>query len=120
MMKKLLTFLLVGVLLSSNQKYLPKESDYLPINDLFSVNVARSGRNSFWKVDGNGWTPIISSKPVRPNSITKVTFYLERGATFHIGVGKKDNNELAKGSICLMRNTVSYYTPTGNKCKSYD
>jgi hypothetical protein len=120
-MNKLLLILWLGLaFLASAQQFLPKESNYLPTNDLFSVNIARSGRNSFWKVDGHGWSSVISSKPVRPNSITKITFYLEKGATFHLGVTKKDLSQLAKGDPCVMANTVAYYTPTGNKCKGSD
>ena len=84
--------LLVGVLLTlvAAQEYLPKVSGYLPMNDLYARNVARSGRNVFWKTEKNEASTIISAYPIRPNAVTKVTFYLENGNAFNIGVGEKD------------------------------
>ena len=58
------------------QQYLPKVSSYLPMSDIYGRDIARSGRDSFFKVNKNGWSTIISAFPVRPNCLTKVTFYL--------------------------------------------
>ena len=60
------------------------------MNDLYCSDIARAGRDSFWKVDGAYWSTVISAYPVRPNAITKVTMYLENGDGFMIGCGVKD------------------------------
>ena len=48
-LKSVLLILSALVLMATAQKFLPKTSSYLPMDDLFTVNVARSGRDSFWK-----------------------------------------------------------------------
>ena len=98
--------LLVGVLLTLvvAQEYLPKVSGYLPMNNLYARNVARSGRKSFWKTEKTEQSTIISAYPIRPNAVTKVTFYLENGNAFNIGVGEKD--------IGILKSTENmYYLP---------
>ena len=90
MVIKLSLLLLTVCILASAQQFSPKEPGYIPFNDLYSVNIARSGWNNFWKVDANGWGVVISEYPVRPNAVTKVTFYLQIGNTFLIGCGKKN------------------------------
>ena len=45
---------------------------------------------SYYKVDVNGWSSIISSYPIIPNATTIVDFYLENGNAFMIGCGKKN------------------------------
>jgi hypothetical protein len=117
-MKGVILLLLATAILTSCQQYLPKEPGFLPMSDLYTRDTARSGLNSFWKVDQAEFSLLISSLPVRPNAITKVTIYLEDGATSHLGVGmKKDPQTLEGGDICRMSGIVSYWSPTGNKCK---
>ena len=72
---KTLIFLLL-LCLSTAQTYLPKDGPLL-LNDLFTINLARSG-NDFWKTK-DGWTTVISTYPVRPNTLTKVSIYLVSG-----------------------------------------
>ena len=43
-------FLLLIFVLAASQPYLPKQLDYLLVNDIYAKNVARSGRDTFWKV----------------------------------------------------------------------
>ena len=71
-------------------QYLPKTGD-LPITDLYAKDMGRSGTNVFWRFKTN-WqsATLISSYPVRPNAVTKVTVYLEVGDAFHIAVGQKN------------------------------
>jgi len=70
-MRKLVVMFLIALTLS--QEYLPKQGE-IPWNDLLATNIARSGDSDFYKVDHDGWTTVISSYPVRPNAITKITF----------------------------------------------
>jgi hypothetical protein len=80
--------ILALVCLCLGQQYLPKERGYLPVNDIYMADVARSGNTDFWKVDGNYWTTVTSAYPVRPNAVTKVSFQLISGNQFFIGCGK--------------------------------
>ena len=50
-MKEVVLVLLSVFMLVSTQEYLPKEPGYLPINDLYARDIARSGWDTFWKVD---------------------------------------------------------------------
>jgi len=84
---KAIILLLVLSCLAISQEYLPKEGELL-INDLLSNNIARAGDNDFWKVDTDGWSTLISAYPVRPDAVTKVTFYLVFGNDWIIGCGK--------------------------------
>ena len=121
MTKVCILLVLTLLILASPQQFLPKgQSNHFPVNDLHSKDIARSGKDSFWKVDQNGWGLIISAQPVRPNAVTKVTFYMETGDVFIIGCGMKDIEQLKTNDICQMKNGVEYYTPNGNKCKNYD
>ena len=49
-MKEVVLVLLSVFMLVSTQEYLPKEPGYLPINDLYARDIARSGWDTFWKV----------------------------------------------------------------------
>ena len=83
--------LLVVVSLTCAQQYLPLDPGYLPITDLYAKDMGRLGTNVFWRFKNNGQNGIlISSYPVRPNAVTKVTVYLEVGNAFHIAVGQKN------------------------------
>jgi len=116
--------LLAGVLLTLvvAQEYLPKVSDYLPMNDLIAAkNVARSGRKSFWLTEKDGQSTIISAYPIRPNAVTKVTFYLENGNTFNIGVGEKDIDILkSTGNMYYLPKNAYYWCAGGNKVVNQD
>jgi len=115
-MRQLLVFVTTVAFLASAQDYLPKESGYLPMNDLYARNVARSGRNVFWKTEKNEASTIISAYPIRPNAVTNVTFYLENGNDFNIGVGEKDIGILkSKGNMYYLPKNVFFNTPTGKK-----
>lgn len=112
MAKSFLILLMLGLALA--QTYLPKESDFLPVNDLFMSDIARSGKNDFWKVDAHYWSTITSAYPVRPNAITKVTFKLVNGATFAIGCGKAQFSDVLRSQfVGQFANSVSYYTENG-------
>ena len=82
--------LMLAILSLVSTQYLPKNGD-LPITDLYAKDMGRSGTNVFWRFKTN-WqsATLISSYPVRPNAVTKVTVYLEVGDAFHIAVGQKN------------------------------
>ncbi len=113
-MIKIVLLVLVSVLAYS-QRYLPKERGNLPLNDLYSTNIARTGKNTFRKVDGHGWATVISSYPIRPNAVTKVTFYLETDNNFMIGCGVKGNLNLRSNHPGKNGDTMAYYTDNGEK-----
>ena len=50
-MSKIHIFLLLFLVLAASQPYLPKQLDYLLVNDIYAKDVARLGRDTFWKVD---------------------------------------------------------------------
>jgi hypothetical protein len=106
MMKNI--FLLVFLSACLAQQFLPKQSEFLPVNTLFTSDIARSGKTDFWKVDGNYWSTIISSYAVRPNAVTKVTFRLVSGEHFHIGCGKRQfSDTLRTQYVGQFANSVS-------------
>ena len=121
---KFITLLLLYTLFTFvfGSKFLPKKLDYLPMNTIYAKNMARSGTSTFWKTatdggDGNYRGTIISSYPVRPNAVTKVTINMEVGNQFHIAVGQKSiPMMLEKGDTYFYPNTVSYWTKGGTKC----
>ena len=114
MMKNKLCLVLVLTVLATAQQYLPKESDYLPMNNLYAKDICRSGRKSFWKCQKDGHSSITSAYPIRPNAVTKVTFYLENNYGFHFGVGERDINILkSKGDIYHLPNAVFYACGNG-------
>ena len=108
------------------ETFLPKQSDYLPVSTLYANDIVRSGTDSFWRSanpnpssDGIWGGTIISSYPVRPNAVTKVTVYMETGDRFHIAVGRKNiAMMMSNGDPWTYPNTVSYWTQTGGKCKN--
>ena len=119
-MLKYMIVLLLGSLALS-QLYLPKQLDFLPVNDLYMSNVARSGLTDFWKVDDNTWTTIIASYPVRPNAVTKVTFKIICGRYFMFGCGKAQfSSTLRSQHVGQFDDSVSYYTSNGYKHKNGD
>lgn len=67
--------LLILLTLIASERYFPN-SGILRINDLYSNDIARDGKDRFWKVDGNGWSTIISSNPVKNNGVTNIKMYL--------------------------------------------
>jgi hypothetical protein len=84
-------------------------------------DIARSGKTDFWKVDGNYWSTIISSYPVRPNAVTKVTFMLISGNSFLIGCGKGQFSDILRSQhVGQFANSVSYYTGNGEAYKNND
>lgn len=64
------------VYFSQAQTYLPKVLDHVPFDDKYAKDVCRSGTDSFWMCHKDGAATLISDYPVRPNAVTKVTFYL--------------------------------------------
>ena len=93
-MDKITLALFTLVYIASAQQFLPKVSDYLPVNDLWGKDIARSGRDTFWKVQKDEAATIISAYPVIPNAMTKVTFHMQIGDFFNIGCGQKDATAL--------------------------
>jgi hypothetical protein len=121
MMKSILSSVLVLTVLAAAQQYLPKESSYLPICDLYAKDVSRSGKSTFWKCQKDGPSTITSAYPIRPNAVTKVTFYLENGIMSNIGVGERDINILrSTGDIYQLPNTILYASNIGQKYVSQD
>ena len=113
-MKKIVSLLFFALVLVSAQEYLPL--DQLPWNTLVANNIGNSGTSEFWKVDKDGSSTIISAYPVRPNSITKVTFYLVNGNSFIIGCGKGGNLSTMPNTVVGYRpNSVGYRVPFGTK-----
>ena len=96
-MNRLIT-LLVLLAFALTQDYLPKEGP-VPIYDIFATDVARTGKHDFWKDERNGWSHLYSVLPIRPNTVTKVTFYLVAGNDFIIGVGVNNRDKVNTGSI---------------------
>ena len=47
MMKKVFIAIFTLVLIASTQQFLPKQSDYLPMSDLYAKDMPRSGRDTF-------------------------------------------------------------------------
>jgi len=66
--------------------------------------------NDFWKVDAYGWGNVISAYPLRPNTITKVTFEIVVGAIAFIGCGvlPSDLNILRTKEVGLFPDSVSF------------
>ena len=122
MKKTLLLLTLVTLTITQQtQMYLPKQLNFLPVNDLYMSNVARSGKTDFWKVDDNYWTTITASYPVRPNSITKISFKIISGQLFLIGCGKAQfTDTLSNQHVGQFPNSVGYYTGNGKKYKNND
>ena len=111
---KALLLLFAFVLSVFGETFLPKQLDYLPMNTLYAKDIARSGTDNFWRTkpgkDAIGGT-IISSYPVRPNAVTKVTVYLEVGDRFNIAVGQKNVPMMySNGDPFNYPNTVMYWT----------
>jgi len=112
MIKKILLLTLFWNSLS--EMFLQKESKFLPVNDLFMSDIARSGKTDFWKVDGSYWSTIISAYPVRPNAMTKVTFKLVHGNAFMFGCGKGQFSDILRTQyVGQFANSISYYTVNG-------
>ena len=61
----------------------------LLFTDLYSHDIARQGYDTFWKVDGNMWSTVVSKYPVKKNAVTKVTFFMQSGRVFFFGCGHK-------------------------------
>ena len=85
------------------------------MSNLYSVNIASTDLKSYYKVDGNGWSSIISSYPIVPNATTIVEFYIENGRNFFIGCGKKNKALLKTQFAGKIPDTVGLYTATGEK-----
>ena len=83
------------------------------MTDIYSSDIARSGYDTFWKVDGNYWTTVVSTYPVQKKAITKVTFNLLAGGAFLFGCGTKTPSLMGTQYVGQMPNTVSYYTENG-------
>ena len=86
------------------------------MTDLYSHDIARSGYDTFWKVDGNAWATLVSYYPVKKNAVTKVTFLLLSGGSFLIGCGKK--SKIVKNQyIGQFPESVAYFAGNGRKYK---
>ena len=72
------------------QQSLVLKNDTLQMSNLYSLNIASEDMKSYYKVDSYGWSSIISSYPIIPNTTTIVDFYLENGYSFVIGCGQKN------------------------------
>jgi hypothetical protein len=89
--------------------------------DIFSKDISRAGLNDFYKVDKQAWSTVISSYPVRPGAVTKVTVYLVKGSDFIIGCGKVgDFSELRNHFAGLTATSVGYQTWYGSKYNNND
>jgi len=97
------------------QEYLPKEGN-VPFCDAYTDGIARSGDSDFWRYGTKGWKNIISSYPVRPNSITKITFFQVIGNYFMIGCGKlPDLSYMSSRYIGQFANSLGFHTISGFK-----
>ena len=47
-------------------KFLPKQLNSPPVNDLFMSGIVKSSKTDFWKVDGQHWSTITSVSPSDP------------------------------------------------------
>ena len=118
-MRKVFAALML-IYLSVAQTFLPKEGP-LPMCDIFSRDIARAaGENDFYKVDKENWSTIISYYPVRPDSLTRVTFYLVYGNDFTFGCGKADLGSLRDYFPRKTTTSVSYATWIGKKYSNGD
>ena len=102
---------IISVILA--QTYLSKEGP-IPICDFYTEGVARSGDNEFWKIV-DGWKNIISSYPVRPNAVTKVTFQLVTGNYFMLGCANMPDLSYVKRILGTWPNSHGFHTVDGNK-----
>ena len=82
------------------------------MTDLYSHDIARSGYDTFWKVDGNAWATIVSPYPIKKNAVTRVTFFLLSGRNFMIGCGQKPKI-VWNQYVGQFPESVSYYTDNG-------
>jgi hypothetical protein len=115
----LLTFF---VCLALAQQYLPKEGP-LPITDIFSGNIGRSGETDFYKTVENSYSTLISSYPVRPNAVTKVSFLMVQGNRFVFGCGQGFKSDILTGKFCgqvTLPKTVGYSPWQGLKLRNND
>lgn len=110
MHKQAIFLTLLVLALTQTQEYLPKDGN-ITWNDLIANNIARAGDNDFWKVDENGHSIIVSAYPIRPNSITKVKFYVVYGVEWVFGIGKIDN--ISNTCTGCFPNSVGYHGRTG-------
>ena len=110
-MSRLVTILAL-LALAVTQEYLPKEGP-MPICDVFTKDIARSGINDFWKVDQNVWSLVFSALPIRPNVITEVTFYLVNGNGFGIGCGRLDKTNEGIDGVGLATDTGLKWNKNG-------
>ena len=85
---KVLCCLVIVLVCASSKRYL--KNDTLQMSNLYSLDIASEDMKSYYKVDANGWSSIISSYPIIPNATTIVDFYLENGHTLAIGCGQKN------------------------------
>ena len=83
----LILLLLYLTSLAHSQQYLPQIGP-VPWCNLYATDIATSADTTeFWKVDRNGWSTIVSAYPLRPNTITKITFMVVNGGSAAFGVG---------------------------------
>ena len=85
---KVLCCLVIVLVCASSKRYL--KNNTLQMSNLYSSDIASEDMKSYYKVDGDGWSSIISSYPIIPNATTIVDFYLENGHTLAIGCGQKN------------------------------
>ena len=62
----------------------------------------------------------MSAYPVRPNAITRITFYMVYGNDFMVGCGKGDFSNIPNNSIGVLPNTIAYHLYSGQKCQGGD
>ena len=76
------------------------------MSNIYTVDIASRGMQSYWKIDRNGWSGIISAYPIVPNATTIVEFYMENGNNFNFGCGKKHEALLRSKQSGHMPDTV--------------
>ena len=101
---------IILILAQACGKHGPKKN--LLFSDLISHDIARQGYDTFWKVDGNMWTTVVSRYPVKKNAITKVTFFMLCGGAFFIGCGPNTKVQWNQ-HVGQIGETVAYFTENG-------
>ena len=116
-MTKLLFLVFLVILAHAQQlkQYLPK-SGRLPMTTIFSYRMSLAGDNDFYlnNYDQDKYASVISSYPVRPNSITKVTINMVKGRRILIGCGRGHMSDILNSQYAgQLPQTIGYHPNNG-------
>ena len=110
-----LAFLVILAHTQQLKQYLPK-SGRLPMTTIFSYRMSLAGDNDFYlnHYENDRYISVISSYPVRPNSVTKVTFMLVRGRRILLGCGRGHMSDILNSQFAgQLPQTIGYHPNNG-------